>query len=590
MNCLFIREVRARNLALRMSRRVLAICSILIALAGCTQSDSVHSSEQYDYIIAGGRVIDGTGNPWFFADVGVRDGKIAALGKLNSSSATEVIDISGKVVTPGFIDIHSHADDKDGAEKGLRSGDIRRRRASNIVTQGVTTVVVNSDGSLDPGLSIAEQRDQLASDGAGVNVALMVAFNAIRFDVMGDDFKRRASPEEMSRMQALVRKGMEEGAFGLTSGLEYSPAIWSDTEELIGAMRVVKMFDGVHISHIRSESIAPMWWLPSWNEDNPTKLLEAIAEIVEIAEQTGTKGVVSHLKVRGTTLWGQSKAAIDLIESARARGVEIYADQYPYNSSGSDGEIVIIPAWALGRNMDASMESHEKDTVDYAAVLNDALADPAKRADILRDICYEISFRGGVSNIIVLDYPDETFIGKSLEELSNERNVEPAQLIISLQLQGFDNRPGGARLRSFSLQESDIETIMQRPWVATSSDGGIALPEDGPAVHARYYGAFPRKLGYYVRSRGVTNLEDAVRAMTSLPAQILGLSDRGLIRVGMAADIVVFDEAEVQDVATFSDPYQYSRGIYNVFVNGVTVVGEGVPTDDLPGRVLRRTN
>lgn len=561
-----------KNMKKAILRYLLPVIGLMI-LSGCENEDA-----PFDLVISGGRIIDGTGNPWFYADVGVRGGKIIALGDLDGKKAQNRVDATGKIVSPGFIDLHSHADDRSGSRSGLRSDDVRRRQAVNIVTQGSTTVVVNPDGSGAAGLSIAGQRAQLEKGGIGLNVALMVGHNAVREEVMKEDARRLATPQEITDMRALIRQAMEEGAFGLTSGLEYFPGRWSNTAELVALMEEAAPYKGVHISHMRSETTAPMWWVPSQHAANPPQLLDAVSEIIEIAERTGTRGVSSHMKVRGITHWGQSKQVIELIEAARARGVEMYGDQYPYNSSGSDGRIRFIPKWSVAA---------KNDTVDYPTALRATLEDGKKKAALYGDIRHALAFRGGAENVVVFDYPDKSYIGRSLKELAQTRSISEIDMVIALQLEGYADRRGGGRLRSFSLAEEDIERIMAQSWVATSSDGGVSLPEDGPAIHARYYGTFARKIAHFARDRGAVTLEHAVRAGTSLPAQILGLKDRGTLREGFAADIVVFDYNEIKDTATFTDPHQYAEGVEHVWVGGVAVVKDGKATHALPGKVLR---
>ncbi len=535
----------------------------------------------FDVLITGGRVLDGTGNPWFYADVGIRDGKIVAVGRLAGARATRVIDARGLVVAPGFIDLHSHADDGASAEGGFRDADPRRRAAPNIVAQGVTTVVVNQDGRSP--WPIRDQRAFIEANGIGPNAMLMVGHGTVRRLAMGDDFRRPAAPEEIERMRALVRQGMEEGAVGLSAGLEYVPGRWSTTDEIVALVEEIVPWRGVYISHERSEGQDPMWYWPSQDEPGPPTLLDAVRETIEIGERTGATVVASHIKAKGANYWGSSHAAIQLIERARARGVDIWADQYPYATSGTDGSTVLIPRWALSYDR---MADGRAGRPDYATAIRRVLADPAEAAKLRRDIAHEIARRGGAEAVIVFDHPDRSFIGKSIADLAAGWGVDPVEAAIRLQLEGDRSRPGGARLRGFSMSEADVEAYAARPWVATASDGGIALPEDGPAVHARYYGTFPRKIRWLALERGVISVEDAVRSMTSLPAQILGLRDRGMIREGFAADIVVFDLDRIRDRATFTEPHQYPDGIEYVLVGGEFVVDDGALTWRLPGRVI----
>lgn len=317
-----------------------------------------------------------------------------------------------------------------------------------------------------------------------------------------------------------------------------------------------------------------MWFWPSRDQPGPPTLLDAVSETIEIGERTGAIVVASHIKAKGAHYWGSGRAAIQLIESARARGVQVYADQYPYDTSGSDGSTVLIPDWAT------------EGGPDLAANLRTVLADTGRAAALRTDIAHEIRRRGGAEKVVIFDYPDSTFIGKSLRDLSTVRKVNPIEMAIVLQLEGFPDRRGGARVRGFSLSEIDIEMYAAKPWVATATDGGIALPEDGPGTHARFYGTFPRKIRQYALDRGVLTLEDAVRSSTALPAQILGLTDRGFLRPGVYADIVVFDPARIRDKSTFFEPHQYAEGIDWVLINGKPVVEDGRPNGALPGRVI----
>ncbi|MBI4540081.1 MAG: amidohydrolase family protein [Gemmatimonadetes bacterium] len=557
------------------------VLALVLAVVG-TESLPAQEARPFDLLITGGRVLDGTGNPWFYADVGIRDGKVVAIGSLSGRAAARTIDARGKVVAPGFIDLHSHAGD---GEEGLGSPDARRRAALNVVTQGVTTVVVNPDGG-GP-LSIAEQRAQLEKQGIGPNTILMVGHNTVRAAVLKNDYRRTARPDEVQAMRALVRKGMVDGAFGLSAGLEYVPGRWSETDEVVALVEEIVPYGGVYLEHERSGSVAPMWWRPSQDPAGPPTLLNSIAETIEIGERTGATVVATHIKARGANYWGSSRAAISLIRRARTRGVAIYADQYPYTTSGSDGGITLVPSWAIGGDGEGENAPGARSAAaDYAAALRRTLADPEAARKVRQDIAHELEFRGGAENIVIFEHPDASLIGKSVADMAAARGISTVEAGIALQLEGFKGRPGGARLRSFSFSEEDIDAFAAQPWVATASDGGVALPEDGPAVHARYYGTFPRKIRRYALERGVISVEAAVRSMTSLPAQILGLRNRGLLREGFVADVVVMDLERVRDRATFTDPHQYAEGIEYVVVGGKFVVDNGSPTGALAGRVI----
>jgi N-acyl-D-amino-acid deacylase len=555
-------------------------CALALVLAG-SPLPAQRPADSYDLLITGGRILDGTGNPWYYGDIGVVNGRIAAIGRLGKASATRVVDARGKMIAPGFIDIHSHADDGARAEGGFRDEDARRRAAPNLVAQGVTTVVVNHDGRSP--WPIAEQRRLLAERGIGPNALLLIGHGTVRRQVMGDDFRRPATTEEVRRMRALVRQGMQEGASGLSAGLEYAPGRWSTTDEVASLAEEIVPFDGVYISHERSEGQDPMWYWPSQDEPGAPTLLDAVRETIEVGERSGATVVASHIKAKGANYWGSGRAAIELVKRARARGVDVWADQYPYATSGTDGNTVLIPGWALD---DMPREERARRQPDHSAALRTVLAKPREAAKLRTDIAHEITRRGGAENVVVFDYPDTTVIGKNLAEIAATRGLSTVEAAIHLQLEGDPARAGGGRMRGFSMSEVDMEAFAAQPWVATASDAGIALPEDGPAVHARFYGTFPRKVRRYALERGVLSLEDAIRSMTSLPALILGLKDRGMIREGMVADLVIFDLDEIRDNATFFEPHQFPAGIEQVLVGGRFVVENGRLTGALPGAVL----
>lgn len=540
------------------------------------------AQERFDLLIRGGRVLDGTGNPWFAADVGVRDGRIVAVGRLDGADADRIIDATGLYVAPGFIDIHSHADDGSARVGGatIRTDDVKRKAAPNVVSQGVTTVVVNHDGRSP--WPIAEQRDLLLRQGVGPNVGLMVGHGTVRRRVMGDDYMRPAIDAEVREMRGLVRQALEEGALGMSAGLEYVPGRWSTTDEVAALVEELVPYDGVYISHERSEGADPMWFWPSQHEPGPPTLQDAVLETIEIGRRTGARVVASHIKAKGAHFWGSSLSAIQLIQRARDEGVRVWADQYPYATSGSDGNTVLIPRWAL---QDEEATSRE-DRRPAADMLRMRMQDPETAAMIRRDIAHEIRRRGGADRVVIFEYPDSSLVGRNLQEVADARGVDPVEMAILLQYEGEPRRPGGGRLRGFSMDELDVENYAAQPWVATASDGGIALPTDG-SVHPRYYGTFPRKIRHYALEAGALSLESAVRSNTALPALILGLRDRGQVREGFWADLVVFDLETLADRATFFEPHQHASGIVHVLVNGDFVVEDGAILYTLPGKVLR---
>lgn len=527
--------------------------------------------QQLDILLINGKVMDGTGNPWFYADVGIRGGRIVAVGRLkDKAAASRTIDVSGKLTVPGFIDVHSHAYDNVTGPDVWKGNDEKRYSAPNFVTQGITTLVSNECGG-GP-LSIAAQRAALKQHGTGPNVILLAGHNTIRRHVLGPNYRRTATPEEVEKMKALVHQAMEDGAYGMSAGTEYVPGIWSDTNELVELVKEIVPYGGFYQVHERASGADPMWYVPSQDKPGQPTMLDNVVETIEIGERTGARVIVTHIKARGANYWGSSRAAINLIEMARARGVDVWADCYAYNTTGSDGNTVVIPAWALGKSPREGLKK--------------TLADPKLAGDMRGDIKHEIARRGSAENIIVMEHPDKSCVGKSLAQLARDNKLSDVEMAIKMQLEGFPDRPGGARLRGYSLSEIDVEAFMAQPWTATSTDASITLPEDGPDIHARYYGNYPRKIRHYALERGVITLEQAIRSSTSLPAQIIGLRDRGMIHEGYNADLVVLDLANIRDTATFFQPHQYAAGIDYVMVGGTLVVDQGKLTWKNPGVVI----
>ena len=562
-------------------RHTLATVPLLSALAAVVlAAQPVSRPQSFDLLIKNARVFDGTGNPAFPADVAVRDGRIVAVGRLGNPTATRVIDATGKFVTPGFIDIHSHADDGARARGGFRDENAQVRAAPNLVTQGITTVVVNHDGRSP--WPISNQRALIEKNRIGPNTMLMVGHGAVRTQVMKADARRPATADEITRMRELVRQGLKEGAVGLSAGLEYEPGRWSVTAEVVELAKELPAFDGVYISHERSEGSDPLWYVPSVDGPGPPTLLDAVRETIEIGEKSGARVVASHIKAKGANYWGSSAAAISLIERARQRGVDVWADQYPYSTSGTDGSTVLIPDWAI-RSQGATPGTNAR-----AETLRKTIADPKLLQTLRSDVAHEIARRGGAENVVVYEYTDKSLYGKPLAEIAKLWRVDPVEAAIRIQLEGLPNRAGGARMRGFSMHENDMEAFAKQSWVATSTDAGISLPDGPPSTNARFYGSFPRKIRHYAIDRGVISVEAAIRSSTSLPATIMGLKDRGLVREGLAADLVVLDLATIRDKATFFEPHQYSEGIEHVFVNGVAVVDGSKITWALPGKLITR--
>lgn len=564
------------------TKRVAHVARVVVAAGLLIVASSSYSAfripqSAFDLIVLNGRVIDGTGNPWFPADIGVRGGRIVAIGRLNGAGAGRTIDAAGHVVTPGFIDLHSHSD------RGLSRPDLRYN--FNMIAQGITLSVVNQDGR-SPQWPIRNQRESYERMGLGNHVALLVGHGTVRSRVMRERAHERATDADVAAMQQMVDEGMREGAFGLSTGLEYTPGRYSETPEVVALTRAVKPYGGFYISHERSEGSDPMWKVAS----DPTPsvdLLEAVRETITIGRETGVPVVCSHLKAKGAHYWGASHAATRLIRDARADGIEVYADQYPYDTSGSDGDTVLIPRWALappGTPVGSQLGSDADVSRDPKGNLRARLQDAAAAPRVRLDIEHEISRRGGASRIVIDDFPEQRYAGQTLAAIAAERKVSPVDAAIWLQLNGHA-RPGGGRMRGFSLSEEDIDHIMQQEFTATCTDGGTVQKGDG-VPHPRFYGTYPRKIRRYVIDRRTVSLPFAIRSMTSLPAQIMGLKDRGVIREGAWADLVIFDLHRIVDRSAFTDPHQYPEGIPFVLVNGVAVVESGQFTKATPGRVL----
>ncbi len=555
-------------------------------------------AQSFDLVLRGGRVLDGTGNPAFTADVGISDGVISAVGDLADVSAERSIDVTGLYVTPGFIDMHSHAD------RALYGGDRTVRAATNLVAQGVTSIVVGPDGR-NPTWPISAEIDGYQSGGTAVNVVPMVGHATVRLQVMGDDYERAATDDEVRRMAELVRQGMEEGAWGLGAGPEYRPGRFSATEEIVALARVVADYDGFYYSHQRSQSPLPLWLTPSivdeytppptWPSGWRLTATDGMAETIRIGREAGIRVVGTHIKAKGPTTWGQSAIDVMAIDRARAAGVEVYLDQYPYETFGG-GSVEVIPRWyyaPVGTDRSGGLDDPAWGRpglmADAADNLRAHLDDPVLREELVVDTEFILDLQGGADrHVIVISPRDESLVGKTLAEVAEASGRSPVEQVIHFALElGTRQLRSGVRFRGLAGSAEDVERYMVQEYTATSTDGGI-VSESRPGQHPRYYGTYPHKIATYVREKGTITLPFFVRSSTGLPAQIIGLTDRGYIRPGQAADLVVFDYERVQDHATILNPGGENEGIEYVFVNGTAVVESEVTTGALPGEVLIR--
>jgi N-acyl-D-aspartate/D-glutamate deacylase len=502
-------------------------------------------AQDYDLIIRNARVLDGAGNPWFRADVAVTGDRIAAVGDLSAATGAREIDARGLYLAPGFIDTHTHA--------GSGLDDPELSAAEPLIAQGITTILANPDGGGPTDL--AAQREALLADGLGVNVGQMIGHGSVRRAVLGNE-DRAPSPAELDRMRGIVRAAMEEGAFGLSSGLFYSPGIFAENAEVVELGKVAAEYNGVYQSHLRDEA------------DYTIGVVAATEEVITVAREAGIPGVVTHVKVLGPRVWGFSAALVHRIERAREQGIEVWADQYPYPASATGLGAALVPRWA-------TEGEHEE--------FLGRVADPATRARILDEMAENLERRGGADRIQFRRVPGEPSLeGRTLAEVATERDEDPRELALELLESGY------VGIVSFNMAEEDVRRFMRKPWVMTASDGSL-VPMGQGVPHPRGYGTFPRKIREYVLERDVVDLPHAIRSMTSLPARVWRIEDRGVIREGAMADLVVFDLDTIESPATFTDPHQLARGMVHVLVNGTAVVSDGAFTGERPGRMLGRS-
>lgn len=540
--------------------------ALLLTLAAC--------QGPYDVLLRGGWIVDGSGNPRYAGDVAIAGDRIAAVGHLGGAAARETLDVSGLVVAPGFIDMLGQSE----------TNVLVDNRAFSKVTQGITTEVTGEGGSVAPltdalvaddsawmkRYGVAEDwRDldgyftHLERTRSAVNVATFVGATQVRMAVVGKQ-DRRATPDELARMVALVDTAMEQGALGLSTSLVYAPAIYAPTEELIALARAARRRGGIYATHIRNEG---------------SGIDAALDEAFRIGRAADIPVEIWHLKTAGRPNWGRMPRVLARIDSARAAGLDVTADQYPYTRSATSLD-ASIPTWAHSGGTDSLLAR---------------LRDPATRARIRAEMLAATETEnfylgaGGADGILVVGTFEDSLRhlqGQTLAAIARARGADPVEALFDIVI--ADRSRTGAVYSS--MNESDVQAAMRHWWVAVNTDAGAVAP-DGPfaalSTHPRAYGSFPRILGPYVREQGLMPLEYAIRKMTSLAAQRVGLADRGLVRPGMYADLTVFDPETVSDRATFEQPHQPSVGIAYVFVNGVAVLREGRLTEARPGRGLR---
>ena len=529
----------SKSFFLKSAALVLTTLVIGLSVFARLAVDAKAPAPSYDLVITNARIVDGTGNPWFRADVGIKDGRIARIGRLGPESAGRTIDARGQILAPGFIDVHTHVE----SIYSLPA-------AENFVRMGVTTLVTGNCGTSTT--DVAEFLGRSKEKPLTVNLATLIAHGSVRRRVMGLG-DRAPTPEELKQMEDLVERGMKEGAVGLSTGLIYVPGTYAKTDEILSLARVVARYGGLYATHMRNEG---------------DKVVDAIRESIQIGEQAGLPVEISHFKISNKKLWGQSPMTLGLVREARARGLTVTVDQYAYTASSTSLESR-LPSWLRAGGLDEAKKR---------------LADKATRERAIDDTKESLKRSGfkDYSFAIVASYDkDKSFNGKSIAEITKEvKKKSDVTSQIEQMLEMYE--AGGAGMIYHGMSEDDVKRIMQEPFTMIASDSGVRQVDES-VPHPRGYGNNVRVLGHYVRELKLISLEDAIRKMTSLPAQTFGFRDRGLIREGFAADLVLFDENTIADQATFDNPHQFPVGISEVIVNGAPVFENSQMTAARPG-------
>ncbi len=496
-----------------------------------------------DVVLQGATLYDGSDQPGKVGDIALKNDRIVAVGKFTVKGKPRVLNCEGLIISPGFIDLHTHSD--------YPLQEKKTNANFNYQTQGVTTVVTGNCGS-GP-VDVAAYFTKMEKIGVGTNVIHQVPHNDVRRKAMGNA-NREPTPKELRLMEDLVDKGMKDGAWGLATGLIYNPGTYAKTDEIIALAKIAATHKGFYASHIRDES---------------TGVLIAIEEILEIARRAGIRVHISHIKVSGRAAWGKAPDVIAMIRKARKDGIEVTADQYPYTASSTSLSATLIPA-----------KYREGEAKDMIQRLDDAEIGPKMKKAIERSIVAHV---GGKSIKIARYAKNTDWQGKDLFAIAAKEKRSVLDIVLEI------TRNGGAQIVSFSMSDDDVRLFMKEPYVATASDGSSMLP--GKTVpHPRSYGTFPRKIGRYAIADQDISLQQAIRSASGLPADILKLPERGYLKVGYYADIVVFDPKTFRDKATFDVPHQYATGVKYLFVNGKLAIDDGKATDVLAGKVLRHAS
>ncbi len=503
----------------------------------------VSAQQQADILVKNARIIDGTGNAWYYGDIAITGGKISALGKLTNVTAAKTIDATGFFIAPGFIDVHTHIEDDE----------VKNPTADNFIYDGVTTVVTGNCGASK--VDIKQYLSMVDSLRVSINIATLIGHNSVRRTVMGNR-NRDPDESELNKMEALVEAAMQAGAVGLSTGLIYIPGTYSKTEEIVRLAKISSKYNGLYVSHMRSEA---------------DSIVQAINEALHVGRSAKIPVEISHFKVSGQQNWGRSNETVALIENARLEGIDVTIDQYPYTASST----------SLGTMLPDEILSDGNDSITAR------LQRPEIKKYVIAELLKNLKKRKlkHFSYAVVANHrADTTLNGKSIEEINRikgkkHRAKYEAETIIELVL------AGGAGMVFHGMSEEDVQRIMRYPHNMFASDAGIRVFNQG-VPHPRGYGTNARILSKYVREEKILTLEDAIRRMTSLPARKFQLHDRGLIQVGMAADLVIFDDKKVQDFSSFEKPHQYSTGFNYVIVNGQVVVDNGMHNGTRSGMSL----
>ncbi len=523
--------------------RITSLTLIVVLFLSSFGYVAAQSAPRYDLVIINGKIIDGTGNPWFTGSVAVKDGKIVRVGWFDAAGAKQVIDAKGQMVAPGFIDVHAHTENV-----------FDHPDAENFIRMGVTTLITGNCGGSH--VDVGRFLDRINETPLAINISTLIGHNSVRSQVMGLD-NRAPSAEEQQKMNELVEKAMLDGAVGFSTGLIYLPGTFSETSEVVELAKAASKFGGTYASHIRNEGVG---------------VYDAIKEAINIGEEAKMPVEISHFKISAKSLWGQSHKTLQLVKDARERGLSVTVDQYAYPASSTSLD-ARLPSWAIAGGREEGKKR---------------MADPETRAKIITDLKKSRADAGfpDFSDAFVASYrPNPEFNGKNIKQITMEvRGKDDLDSQIEQVFEMYEK--GGASMVYQVMSEEDVKRIMAEPFTMIASDSGVRTFGSG-VPHPRGYGNNARVLGRYVRDLKIVALEDAIRKMTSLPANTFGLRDRGQIREGFAADIVIFDEKTVGDNATFEKPHQYAQGFSHIIVNGGVVYDGAKMTGVKTGHSLR---